>query len=187
MGVVQNPHARLRAEVQPAAVPLQHVHHAQALLIVLETAGVDVVERALPGMAEGRVPQIVAQGDRLRQILIQTQGARHGPREAVDLQRVGQARAVVVPLRLEENLGLVLEAAEGFRVRDAVDIPLEAGTDLTLRLGFRPAPAPLGQDPPGADDHMFKLFPFFSRTAHTDTPPFSFKIYDANSHFPLFF
>ena len=85
-----------------------HVHHPQALLIVLEAAGIDQIERPLAGVAEGRVAQIVPQADGLSQILVEAQRTRHGAGQTRDLQRMGQARAVVVALRLEEDLGLVL-------------------------------------------------------------------------------
>ena len=55
VGVVQDTHARLVAQVQPAPVALEHVHHAQALLIVLEAAGIYAVERPLTRVAERRV------------------------------------------------------------------------------------------------------------------------------------
>ena len=58
-GVVEDAYARLVAEVQPLAVLLQPVHHAQALLVVAEAAGEDVVQRPLAGVAEGGVTQVV--------------------------------------------------------------------------------------------------------------------------------
>jgi len=47
--------------------------------------------------------------------------------------------SVVVPLGVEENLGLVLEPPEGLGVDDAIYIPLEACANLTFRLGPRTA------------------------------------------------
>ena len=91
---------------------------------MLEATLVDLVQGPLPGVAEGRVAQIVAQADGLRQILVQPEGPRHGARQTGDLQGVGQAGAVVVSLRLEKDLGLVLETAKGLGVGAAVDIPL---------------------------------------------------------------
>ena len=57
------------------------------------------VQRPLPRVAEGRVPQIMAQGDGLGQILVQAQGAGYRAGDLGDFQRVGQAGAVVVALR----------------------------------------------------------------------------------------
>ena len=42
-------------------------------------------------------------------------------------QRVGHSGPVVVPLRLEEHLGLVLEPPERLAVDHSVNIPLKAG------------------------------------------------------------
>ena len=164
--MVEDADARLIAEVEPLSVALKHVHHAQALLIVLEAAGIDHVQRPLPRVAERRVAQIVAETDRLRQILVEPQRAGDGSGKARDLQRVGQARAVVIPLRAQEDLRLVLEAAEGLGMRDAVHVPLEAGADLALRLRLHPAARIHRQHPVGADDHAFKLFSLLSRTGH---------------------
>ncbi len=51
-----------------------------------------------------------------------------------DLQRVGHAGAVVVALRLQKDLRLVHEPAEGLAVQDAVGIALIAGAHVVLRL-----------------------------------------------------
>ena len=108
VGVVEYAHSRLVAEVQPPPVALEYVHDAQALLIVLEAAGIYAVERPLPCVAEGRMPQIVAQRDGLRQILVQLQRPRHGAGKAADLQRVRESGAVMVALGLQKDLSLVL-------------------------------------------------------------------------------
>jgi hypothetical protein len=47
---------------------------------------------------------------------------------------VGEAGAVVVALRRDEDLGLVLEAPEGLGVKDAVAISLEGGAERIRRL-----------------------------------------------------
>ena len=112
--MIEDAGARLLAEVQAAPVALQPVHDAQALLIVAEAGFIDLVQCALARVAERRMAEIVAEGDRLGEILVQLQRTRDGARDARDLQRVGQARAVVVALRLEEDLGLMFQAAEGF-------------------------------------------------------------------------
>jgi hypothetical protein len=106
--VVEDAHAGLIAEVEAPAVPLQPVRHPKALLIVLEAAGIYVVQGALPGVAEGRVADIVAQGRGLGKVFVELQGSGYGPRQTRHLQRVGQAGAVMVALRLKEDLGLVL-------------------------------------------------------------------------------
>ena len=113
--VVEDADARLVAEVQAAAVALDAVDDAQALLIVPEAdAGVDRVERALPRVAERRVAEVVPEADGLGEVLVEFERAGDRAREARDLERVRQARAVMVALRAQEHLRLVLQAAERF-------------------------------------------------------------------------
>ena len=174
VSVVQDAHARLVAEVQAAAVALKNVHNAQALLVVLEAAGVYLRQRALSGVAEWGMPQIVPQRYRLGQIFVQRERPRDGARKAADLQRVGQARAVVVALRLEKDLRLVLEAAERFGVGDTVDIPLKAGADAAFVFGRKASARIFGQKAIWADYVMLGAFSFFSGTGHCSTTFVSF-------------
>ncbi len=131
--------AHFPREVEPAAVVLEDVHDAQALLVVVEPARHEVVEDALAGMAERRVPEVVAERDRLGQLLVKVQHLRDGARDLRDLERVGQPRAIVVARRREEHLRLVLEAPERLRVNHAIAIALEGWTDVVFGLGAEPA------------------------------------------------
>src|SRR6266545_3309053 len=72
--------------------------------------------------------QVVAERDRLGQVLVQTERAGGRPRDLRDLQGVGEADPVVVAFGGQEHLRLVLQAAEGLRVDDSVSIPLETGS-----------------------------------------------------------
>ena len=73
--VVENPVANLLGQVQSSPIALEDVDDAQGVLVVREaTAEVTaelVVERVLARMAEGRVPEVVAEADRLDEILVQ--------------------------------------------------------------------------------------------------------------------
>ena len=71
-------------------------------------AGAEPVERALARMAERRVPKVVAERDGFGQVLVEAQGAGDGAGDLADFQRMGQPRAVVVPLRGEKDLRLLL-------------------------------------------------------------------------------
>ena len=117
--------------LRPAAVALERVHHPQRLLVVAEAAAEALVqqpvERLLAGVPERRMAEVVPEADRLRQVLVQPQGARHRARDAAGLERVREAGAVVVALGRDEDLGLVLEAAEALRVDDPVAVALEGG------------------------------------------------------------
>ena len=106
--VMEDAHARLKAEIQSLPVALEDVHDTQALLIVLEAAGIDLVQRPFARMAEGRVAQIVAQRRSFRQVLVEAKRPRNGARETRDLERMSQPRAVMVALRLEEDLRFML-------------------------------------------------------------------------------
>ena len=154
---------------------------------MVERAVHDVAQRALPGVAEGSVAQVVAQGDRLGQVLVEHQRPGDRAGQARDLQGVGQAGAVMVALRLKEDLGLVLQAPEGFRVGDAVHVPLEAGADRAGLLRAQPPPGVLGQHAVRADQFMLQLFPLLAQTCHRDPPlvSVSIPIYDIARHFPF--
>ena len=112
---------------------------AQRLPVVIEPAVRlhHAGQRRLAGMPEGRVTEVMGQADRFDQVLVGRQ--RPGDR-AADLghfQRVRQAGAVVVSFGGDEDLRLVLEAAEGGRVQDAIAVALERGPigGFRLRIG----------------------------------------------------
>ena len=71
------------------------------------------VEHALARVAERRVAEVVGERDRPRRGLRCGQHPRDRARDLRDLERVGQAVAVVVALVADEDLRLVLEAPEG--------------------------------------------------------------------------
>jgi len=50
------------------------------------------------------------------------------------LERVGQARHVVVALRVDEDLCLVLQSPERLRVQDAIAVPFERRAVLIRQL-----------------------------------------------------
>ena len=130
--------AHFPRQVQPAAVVLEHVDDAQALLVVVEAAGHQRVDDALAGVAERRVPEVVAERDRLGQLLVQAQHLGDRARDLRHLERVRQPRAVVIAGRREEHLRLVLQPAERLAVDDAIAIALERRPDVVF--GFRAQP-----------------------------------------------
>ena len=129
--------------VEGRVAALQRGDDAQGLRIVVEAAiGREAgVERALAGMAERRMAEIVGQRQRLGQIFVDAERARQRPRHLRDFERMGEPGAVVVALVEHENLGLVLEAAEGGRMDDAVAVAAEGAAALADRLGVQPAAA----------------------------------------------
>ena len=129
--VVEDAVAHLAGEVEAPPVALEHVDDPEALDVVLEAPPValaqDLVERGLARVAEGGVPEVVPHRDRLDQVLVQLERPRHGARERRHLEGVGEPGAVVVARRRDEDLGLVLQPAEGGGVEDAVAVALEGG------------------------------------------------------------
>jgi hypothetical protein len=95
------------------------------------------------------------QGDGLRQVIVEPEGPGDGPGDLGHFEGMRQARPIVVPERGQEDLGLVLEAAEGLGMDDPVTVPLEVGPEDVL--GFRTCPAlgVLAQARLGRQDLLF--------------------------------
>ncbi len=85
-------------------------------------------------MAERRVAEVVAETDRLGEILVQAQRTGSGARDLRDLERMGQARPVVVAGRRDEHLRLVLEPPERLRMDDPVTVALKRGPQPAVGL-----------------------------------------------------
>ena len=128
--------------LSPAPVLLEDVDQAQRLLVVAEMASEslleDGVERLLTRVPERRVPEVVPEGDRLGQVLVQPERAGDDARDPRRLERVCEPRAEVIPARGHEHLRLVLEPAERLRVDDAIAVALEGRPQPTLVLRYRP-------------------------------------------------
>ena len=143
--VLQQPGPHLVGEVEARVVgraALESIHHPQHLGVVAEAAVLphEVVQGHLPPVTEGRVPEVVPQGEGLAEGLVEAQGASDAARDLADLQAVGQARAVVVPLLVEEHLRLVHEPAERRGVRDPIAIALVGGPHRIRGLDGASAP-----------------------------------------------
>ncbi len=128
--------SHLPREIQPLPAVLEYVHNPKALGVVTEAAGHQPIDHAFPGMAERRMPQVVAERDGFRQLLVQTQNFRDTPRNLRDLEGVRQPGAVVVAHRGEEHLGLVFQPSERFGVNDPIAVTLKRRADGIL--GLRP-------------------------------------------------
>ena len=131
--------------LRPRAVALEHVDDPQRVLVVLEAAAAALaqrrVERLLADVAEGRVAEVVAEPDRLGQVLVEAERPGDRAGDPAGLERVGEPGPVVVALGGDEDLGLVLEAPEGLRVDDPVAVALERGADRAVGLLGRGARA----------------------------------------------
>ena len=87
---------------------------AQRLRVVIEAAepAQGCVERALAGVAERRMAEIVRQRQRLGEVLVEAERARQRAGDLRHFQRMGEPRAVVVALVIDEDLRLVRQPAE---------------------------------------------------------------------------
>src|SRR5437868_15285682 len=92
------------------------------------------IERLFTRVAERRVPHVVSQRDRLRQIFVQTQRPRNRARNLRDLERMRQPCAKVIAKRLNKNLGLVLQSSKRLAMKNAVAVALKTSANRVLRL-----------------------------------------------------
>src|SRR4051812_32807090 len=81
-------------------------------------------------MPEGRVTHVMAQGNRLRERFVQAERRGEGARDLGDLKRVRQARQEVVAVGVYEDLRLVFEPPERFRVQDPIAVSFERRPEL---------------------------------------------------------
>ena len=76
-------------------------------------------------MPERRMPEVVAEPDRLDEVLVQPQRPCHPTRDPAGLERVRQTSAVVVAGGVDEDLCLVHQPPERLGVHDPVAVALE--------------------------------------------------------------
>ena len=79
-------------------------------------------------MPKGRMPQIMRQRETFGQIFIKAQNPRNRARDLRDFETMGQARAVIIPLMGDKDLGFAFQAAKGGRMDNPVFIPLKRAT-----------------------------------------------------------
>ena len=93
------------------------------------------VERLLARVTEGRVAGVVAEPDRLDEILVQPERTGDDAGDPGRLERVGHPGPVVVAGRVDEDLRLALQAPERLGMDDPVAVALERRADAALLLG----------------------------------------------------
>ena len=114
-------------QVQPAKSRvgrLDVIHDLQGMLVGVPAAviGHQLVQGCLAGVPEGPMTQVVAQGDRFTEALVEAQLEGDAAADLGDFQRVGDAGSKEVRLGDHEHLGLVQQAAKGARVQDPVAV-----------------------------------------------------------------
>ena len=122
-------------------------------MIEAEAKGVQAaVQRFLAGMAEGRMPDVVHQGQGFGEIGVQPQSRGHGARDLRYLQRMGEPAAEVIAGKFaedpREHLCFSGQAPEGTRMQNARTIAGE-GRPVRVRTFLVNSPCELG---PGLSD-----------------------------------
>jgi hypothetical protein len=162
LGVAGDAVSNFEGQVQALALVFELLDHPEALEIVVESAGEELGQGLLARVAERRVADVVAQGDRLGQVLVQAERLGDRPADGRDFEGVGQARAVMVAVGGQEDLGLVFEASEALGVEDAIPVALEGraeGVRSFLALAAARIAAKTGLGRQGLGLGLFQLFP----------------------------
>jgi hypothetical protein len=136
--MVTYPISDLEGKVQSVALVLEMVDDAQGVFIVAEGASVSregAGEGLFSSVTEGGMAEIVAEGDRLREVFVEAESTGYGTGYLHHLQGVREACPEVVAVRRDEDLGLVHEPAERLGVDNAVPVALEVVADTVGRLG----------------------------------------------------
>ena len=135
-GVREDAVSHLVGQVHPLGDP-------QRLLVVAEVAAEALrergVERLLACVPERRVARVVAEADRLDEILVQPERAGDDAGDPGRLEGVGHPGAVVVAGGVDEDLRLALQAPERLGVDDPVAVALEGRAHVGLLFGPEPA------------------------------------------------
>ena len=129
--------------LQADVAAVQLVEHAHRVHVVVEVApGARVVagaEVALAGVAEGRVPYVVAQCDGLDELAVQPQQRSDAAGHAADQLHVQPAATDVVVLHEREHLCLVGVTVVRRHVEDLLDVARERGArerGVVVRVPF---------------------------------------------------
>ncbi len=165
--VLDDTFANLPGEVEAGEVGIALFElgdDAQRLAIVIEAAMLahQRVERGLAGMAEGGVAKIVCQADDLDEVFIGAQGTGYSASDLGDLEGVGEPRAEVIALEVDEDLGLIFKPAEGRGVQHAVTVSLEASAVVGLPVGVGAALAVAAAHAIGRQHLVFVRFELFA-------------------------
>ena len=99
------------------------------------------VELVFPRMSEGRVADVVNEGQRFGKIGIEVEGSCNSAGDLRNLERVGEAIAKMVGVARGEDLRFGFEAAKGSRMNYAVAV---ARIIIAIRVGWFGIPASAG-------------------------------------------
>ena len=129
--------------VEAGIAALEAGDDGERLGIVVEPArGAEAgIERALAGMTERRMTEVVGQRAGLGEVLVEAQRTRQRAGDLGHLEGVGEPGAVMIALVVDEHLGLVGEPAERRGMDDPVAVAAEIAAGRARRLGMEAPPA----------------------------------------------
>src|SRR5581483_8585329 len=110
--------------------------------------------------------EVMREGNRFRQIGIQSQRAGNVARNGCDFNRVREPRAQMVAGAVEKNLCLVFEPAKGARMNDAVAVTLILCAPFGRRFGKFASTGVAAKLRKRSERFSFDLFEFLSRARH---------------------
>jgi hypothetical protein len=85
------------------------------------------IQAVFSGMTKGGMTEVMAQGYGLGKVLIQAEADGDGAGNLSHLKDMGETGTVVISGGGKKNLGFMFQAPKGFRVKNAVPVPLEGG------------------------------------------------------------
>ncbi len=118
---------------------LEVVHDAQRMEVVVEAQAVALeafIQRAFTCVAEGRMADVVDQGQCLGKVFVQSQLLGDAACDLGHFDGVSQAAAKVVGGAAGEDLRLARKAAKGARLHDALAVSLKCSARWPFRRGI---------------------------------------------------
>lgn len=134
LGVFGNAVTHLIGQIQALATVFQGIDHPQALPVMGKAAGHQFIEDGFTGMAEGGMTEIMAVGNGLDQIFIESHGASDGAGYLAHLQGMGEPGPVMIAGRRQKNLRFMLETPVRLTVNNPVPVSLKSTADGALLL-----------------------------------------------------
>jgi hypothetical protein len=123
----------------------------EIVIKVAAEAAEEIVEFVFAGMAEGRMANVVNEGEGLGELAVQAESDGCGARNLCDFERVRQAIAEMIGITNGEGLRLGFKAAEGAGMNDAIAIARVVGTIRMGRLGMTASAGIDGVHCPGSE------------------------------------